>query len=389
MKIRLQLGALAASLGLMFSAAAQADIKIGFSGVMSGPQASLGQDQLDGFMLGLELLGGKLGGQPAQVIVEDDQLKPDVGVQILQKFLEREKVDAVVGLGFSNVLMAQSRRIKDTGIPALSTNAGPAPLAGKMCMPNLFVMAWQNDAASEAMGQYAQNKGYKRAALITSNYQAGRDKLAGFKRFFKGEIVSEAYTQLGQLDYSAEISNIQKSNPDVIFAFYPGGAGVNFVRQMKQVGLMGKIPFLSDSMIDANTLGAMKNDAIGSIYGMHWGKVLDNAKNKAFVEAYQKRFKREPTEYAANAFDAANLLDAAVKKLNGNVSDRKAFVQAIKDAGSEFESVRGDFKFDKNNMPIVDYHALEVVSEGGDVGIKHLETVFKGHRDAYVGDCSL
>ncbi|MFA7679334.1 MAG: ABC transporter substrate-binding protein [Pigmentiphaga sp.] len=389
MKIRLQLGAFAASLGLLSGAPAHADIKVGFTGVLSGPQAALGQDQHDGFILGLEMLGGTLGGQKVDMVVEDDQIKPDVGVQILQKFLERERVDVVVGLGFSNVLMAQARRIKDSGIPAIATNAGPAPLAGKMCTANLFGLAWQNDMSAESMGQYAQNKGYKRAALITSNYQAGRDKLAGFKRFFKGEVVSEAYTQLGQLDYSAEIANIQKTNPDVVFAFYPGGAGVNFVRQMKQAGVMDKIPFLADNMIDANTLAAMKTDAIGAIYGMHWGKVLDNPQNKRFVEAYEKRFKREPTEYAAVGFDAAYLLDAAVKKLDGKVSDRAAFTKAIKEAGSEFKSVRGNFQFNRNNMPIVDYQAYEIVPDGSSYGIKVLETVFKNHQDSYVDECKL
>jgi branched-chain amino acid transport system substrate-binding protein len=380
---------IAASLAAMLlsAGAAHADIKVGFSGVLSGPQAALGQDQIDGFMLAVEQLGGSFGGQKVTVVSEDDQLKPDVGGQILQKFLERDKVDAVVGLGFSNVLMALTRRIKDSGVVALSTNAGPAPIAGKMCMPNLFVMGWQNDGMSEAMGQYVQSQGHKRVYLMTSNYQAGKDKLNGFKRYYKGEVANEVYTQLGQLDYSAEISTLQTAKPDALFAFYTGGIGVNFVRQLRQAGLMGKMPFYSESLIDANTLDALKTQAVGSIYGANWAPILDNPQNRKFVQAFQAKYKRTPTEFAVSGYDAANLLNAAVKKVNGNVSDRKAFAAAVKAAGSEFPSVRGKFAFNKNNMPIQNFYAFQVTGQGDNVGIKQLAQVFTDHQDAYVGDC--
>ena len=373
---------------LFASTAAHADIKIGFSGVLSGPQAALGQDQYDGFMLAVELLGGSLGGQKVNVISEDDQLKPDVGAQILQKFIEKDKVDAVVGLGFSNVLMAQVRRLKESGVVALTTNAGPAPIAGKMCMPNLFVMGWQNDGMSEAMGQYAQNQGYKNVYLMSSNYQAGKDKLSGFKRYYKGQVLNEVYTPLGQLDYSAEISSLQAAKPEALFVFYTGGLGVNFVRQLRQAGVMGKLPFFSDSLIDANTLSALKGQAVGAIYGATWATILDNPQNKKFVKAFEAKYKRMPSEYAVNGFDAAYLLDTAVRKLGGNVSDRKAFAAAIKAAGSEFPTVRGKFAFNKNNMPIQNYYAFQVIEQGDGVGFKKLAQVFTDHQDAYVGECA-
>src|SRR5690606_33601484 len=218
--------ALAAGL-FMAASAAHADITVGFSGVLSGPQAVLGQDQRDGFMLAVEQLGGKFGDQKVNVVIEDDQLKPDVGAQVVQKFLERDKVDAIVGLGFSNVLMAELRRIKDSGVVAIATNAGPGPIAGKLCTPNLFGVAWQNDTMSEAMGQYVQDVGHKNAYLMTSSYQAGTDKLNRFKRYFKGEIVKEVYTPLGQPDFSAEMSALQAAGPEALFVFYTGGTGVN------------------------------------------------------------------------------------------------------------------------------------------------------------------
>jgi branched-chain amino acid transport system substrate-binding protein len=369
------------------AATAHAEITIGFSGVMSGPTAALGQEQYDGLMLGIELLGGSLGGQKARVLREDDQLKPEVGNLIVQKFIEKENVDVIVGLGFSNVLMAASKRIRDSGVLALSTNAGPAPLAGKMCMANLFVMGWQNDGMSEAMGRYVQEKGYKRTYLMAPNYQAGKDKLGGFKRTYKGQIVDEVYTTLGQPDYSAELSSLQSAMPDALFVFYPGGNGINFVQQMRGMGLMNKIPVFSDSVIDSTTLVALKKQAVGVIYGANWAPILDNAQNRKFVQAFQAKYKRLPSEYAVSGFDAAYLLDAAVRKSGGKVPDKKAFAAAVKAAGSEFPSVRGKFAFNTNNMPIQNYYAFQVIEQGDGIGFKLLSQVLTDHQDAYVGQC--
>ncbi|HLU19228.1 MAG TPA: ABC transporter substrate-binding protein [Pusillimonas sp.] len=369
--------------------AAHADITVGFSGVLSGPQGVLGQDQRDGFLLAIEELGGKLGGQKVNVVIEDDQLKPDVGGQIVQKFLERDKVDAIVGLGFSNVLMAELRRIKDSGVVAIATNAGPGPIAGRLCAPNLFGLAWQNDTMSEAMGQYAQDVGHKNAYLMSSAYQAGKDKLNGFKRYFKGEIVNEVYTPLGQLDFSAEISALQAASPEALFVFYTGGTGVNFARQVRQAGVMGKIPVYSEGMIDSNTLVSLKNQADGNIYGATWAPVLDNPHSKKFVKAFEGKYGHTPSEYAANGYDAAYLLDTAVRKLNGDVSDRQAFVKAVKEAGSEFPTVRGKFAFNTNNMPIQNVYAFKAIGQGDDVMVKQVATVFTDHQDAYVSECDM
>src|SRR3989339_215043 len=218
---------LAFSAAVLSLPAAHAEVKIGFSGPLSGPVAAVGQDQYDGFMLGIEQLGTKLGGQTVKVLREDDQLKPELGNQIARKFIDRDKVDAIVGLGFSNVLMASLPRIVESGTVAIATNAGPSPLAGAGCLANVFSMSWQNDGTAEAMGKFAQDSGYKRVYLMAPNYQAGKDYVAGFKRYFKGQVLDEVYTQVNQPDYSAEIAQLQAADPEAVFVFYPGGMGVN------------------------------------------------------------------------------------------------------------------------------------------------------------------
>lgn len=386
---RVVLAAFVASALTLGPATARADVKVGFLGSLSGPLAVVGQDQLDGFLLALEQLGGKFGGQPVTVVKEDDQLKPEVGTQAVRKLIERESVDVIVGLGPSNIVMAATPRVIEAGTPAILTQAGPSPVAGSSCAPNVFSVAWQNDGAAEAIGKFMQDKGIKRVYLAAPNFQAGKDMLAGFKRYYKGEVVDEVYTQLNQSDYAGELAQMQAAKPDAVFAFFPGALGVNFVRQMSQAGLLAKIPLYSVFTVDGTTMPALGDAAVGTFSGAMWDVALDSAENKRFVSAFEAKFKRVPSEYAAAGYDAANLLDAAVRKAGRNTNDKKAFVAAIKAAGAEFRSVRGPFRFNNNNLPIQNYYAFQVVKEGGKVTVKYIDTPLKEHRDAYAGKCPL
>ena len=368
---------------------ANSAIKIGFTGVMSGGQALLGQDQYDGFMLAVEQQGGKLGGQPITVFKEDDQLKPEIGSQAIKKLIDKERVDALVGLGFSNVLMASLRPIVDSGTVAITTNAGPSPIAGASCAANLFFAAWSNDGAPEAAGKLAQDKGLKKVYLMAPNYQAGKDQLAAFKRFFKGEVIDEVFTQVGQTDYAAEIAQLQASKPDGVFVFYPGGMGINFIKQMSQAGLMSKLSVYSAFTVDGTTLPTLKEAATGTIATAMWDAVLDNPENKKFVAAFEAKYKRTPSMYAAAGFDAAQLLDVAIGKVNGVTTDKKAFAAAVKAAGKEFKSVRGPFAFNNNNMPIQNYYAFQIVKDGSKTLAKQIATPLALHPDAFHDKCAL
>jgi len=366
-----------------------ADVKVGFSAVMSGPVGILGQEQYDGFMLGLELLQGKLGGQTTTVLKEDDQLRPEIGAQITRKFLEKDKADVLVGLGFTNVLMASLSLITESGVPSLATNAGPSAVAGAGCKANLFTLAWQSDGPSEGMGSYLSSQGVKKVVLLAPNYQAGRDMLNGFKRFYKGTVVDEIYTQLNQPDYSGEIAQLQAASPDAVFFFYSGGMGVNFIKQMNQAGLAGRIPMYSVFTVDATTLPALKDQAAGIYSSALWDAGLDNAASRAFVAAFEKKYQRTPSLYAATGFDAANLLDAAVKQVGNKVNDKVAFAAAIKSASKSFPTVRGSFAFNNNNMPIQNFYVFQAAKVGGTVQMKQIATALTNHKDAYSKDCKL
>jgi branched-chain amino acid transport system substrate-binding protein len=326
---------------------------------------------------------------PTSVLKEDDQLKPETGQQIVRKFIDKDKVDAIVGLSFSNVLMGSLPRLAESGTVAIATNAGPSPIAGAQCKPNVFSVAWQNDGAAEAMGKFAQDRGVKRAYLMAPNYQAGKDMLAGFKRFFKGEVIGEAYTQVNQPDYAAELAQLQAARPDAVFVFYPGGMGVNFVKQMSQAGLLGKTPLYSVFTVDGTTLPSLREAAAGAISGAMWDAALDTPENRKFVAAFEARYKRTPSEYAATGYDAAHLLDAALRKLGGKTGDAKALAVAVKAAGSEFRSVRGPFRFNNNNLPVQNYYAFEVARDNGKLAVRQIGTPLKEHNDAYHAQCAM
>lgn len=379
---------LACALALVPAAAMADPVKIGFLSTLSGPAAPLGVHMRDGFLLAVKELGGKLGGQPTEVIVVDDEQKPDVAVAKTKALLERDKVDIVAGTVFSNVLMAVQKPILANETFLISANAGPSPLAGKGCSPYFFSASYQNDQVHSVMGQYAQDKGFKRVVLIAPNYQAGKDSMAGFKRPFKGEVVEEIFTQLGQLDFSAELTRIAAAKPDAVFTFMPGGMGVNLVKQYAQAGLAGKVPFLSGFTIDETTLPASQDAAVGLFAGAEWAPDLDTPQNKAFVAAYEKEYGVVPSLYAAQGYDAAKLIDGALKATGGKVADKEAFRKAL--ASAPFKSVRGPFAFNTNGFPIQDFYVVKAVKRPDGLYATQIEgKVFEKAADAYVDECPL
>ncbi|NYT83762.1 ABC transporter substrate-binding protein [Alcaligenaceae bacterium] len=366
---------------------AQDPIKIGFIGTLSGPGGALGQDQYDAFMLAVEQKGGKLGGIPVTVIREDDQLKPDIGVQAATKLLKSDNVAIVTGVTFSNVMMAIHKPITDAEVFFIGSNAGPAPIAGKACSPFFFSTSWDNDQLHEAGGQLTSDLGYKNLYVMAANYQAGRDAVSGFKRDYTGKIVDEVYTQVNQPDYSAEIAQLQAASPDAVYVFYPGGMGVNFVKQYRQAGLLGKLPLISVSTIDGSTLPALKSLAVGAITSAPYAPNIDNPQNKQFVEAFVKAYKRQPSMYAAQSYDAANLIDSALSKVKGKITDKEAFRAALKAA--DFQSVRGPFKFESNQFPDAGFYRVDVVEGADGAELKAISPITIKTRANFAAQCPM
>ncbi|MFQ6163567.1 ABC transporter substrate-binding protein [Sinorhizobium meliloti] len=374
------------SLGAMTGpAATQEPIKIGYIGDFTGVAGALATDQYEGFNLFLEQHDGKLGGFPVQVIREDSQWKPEVATQLVEKLIEKDHVPIITGITGSNIMMAVHGPITEKKVFLISSGAGPSPVAGKGCSPYAFYTARQANQISEVVGRYANGK-YKNVMILAANYQAGKDVAAGFKRTFEGTVVEENYTALTQPDFSAEIAQIQVTAPDAVFVFFPPALGINFTRQYYQAGLNATIPLLTTGFLDDQSLPSLKDAAVGVHVGEFWMSSVDTPASKALLDAFKKKFNRMPANYVAAGYDSAVLLDAAIRRVNGNVADHEAFRAALKE-GAE-GTTRGKLRFNNNNFPIQSMYVFAAEKDGDDYRMKTVET-FPDQEDSYHQDCPL
>jgi branched-chain amino acid transport system substrate-binding protein len=368
--------------------AQQKTVKIGFISTFSGPVAAIGNDMRNSFELGLDHLGRKLGGMPVEVIYEDDQQKPEVGVQKTQKLIESDKVDFVVGYIWSNVLLASLKPLVDSKTFTIVTNAGASQLAGELCSPYVFSTSWNNDQTPQAVGLYMNQKGVKTAFLVGPNYAAGKDMLEGVAATFKGQIVGRELTRWpDQLDFSAELSKARAAKPDAIFAFYPGGAGIQFITQYAQSGLKGQIPLYTAFTIDELSLPRLKDLAVGIPGAQQWVNDLPNEANKRYVADYKAKYKLSPSFYGSQTYDAAVLIDSGLKAVNGDMTKKDDLRKALEKA--DFKSVRGNFKFGPNHIPIQSFYLQDVVKQGDDYVLKTVATIVEDDQDKHVGKCPM
>jgi len=383
---------IALSLGLVCAggfAQNDATVKVGLLSTLSGPGAGLGVDIRDGFQLAVKLSGGKFSGKSVDVIVADDQASPDVGRQTADRLIKRDKVDFMTGIVFSNVMLAVGAPTFQAKTFYISANAGPSQLAGEQCNPYFFSASYQNDNMHEAVGKVVTDKGFKNVALIAPNYPAGKDAIAGFKRFYKGDVASETYTTLNQLDYGTELSKLRATKPDAVYIFLPGGMGINFIKQFVGAGLSKDITLFGPGFSgDEDVIKAVGEPMLGMFNTSQWGHDMDNAANKKFVAEFDKAYGRLPTLYAAQGYDAARLIEAAVRDSKGKLDDKAAVRKALEAA--KFDSVRGAFKFNTNHFPIQDYYLRIITKDAkGRVTNRTLGTVFKAHSDAYAASCKM
>lgn len=369
-----------AALALGITPAAAEAVKVGMITTLSGGGAGLGIDVRDGFMLAVKQSGNK----DLEVVIEDDQRKPDIAVQLADKLVQSEKVDILTGIIWSNLAMAVVPAVTAQGKFYLSPNAGPSMLAGKGCHPNYFNVAWQNDNLHEAAGAFANVEGYKNSFILAPNYPAGKDALTGYKRLYKGELAGEIYTKLGQTDYAAELAQIRASGADSVYFFLPGGMGISFLKQYSGSGI--DLPVVGPAFsFDQGILQAVGDAALGVRNTSQWSKDIDTPVNKAFVESFQKEYGRLPSLYASQGFDTANLMLSALAK--ADVKDADAFRTALEAA--EFDSTRGAFKFAPNHHPIQDIYVREVIKEGDVFTNKIIGKALNSHSDAYWSDCNM
>ncbi len=383
------LGTLSLAAMLISQVAFAETVKIGFVTTLTGGAGAIGNDMRDAVELALDHLGRKMGGSDVEMFYEDDTFKPAVGKQKTEKLVKKEKVHFVGGYIWSHVLMASRNSVVGKGPFMITSNAGPGPVAGKLCHEDFFSTSWQNDQTTMAMGEVLNQLGVKRLYIMAPNYNAGKGMVKGVTSTFKGEIVGKDMTKFpAQLDFSAELAKIRSVNPDAVFVFYPGKHGLQIIKQYSQAGLQGKIPFYSAFTVDSLNLPRLKDLADGGLMTQFWAPDLDNDVNKRFVADYRKKTGRYPTFYAAQSYDTIMLINSAVTAVGGDLSNKDGMRNAMRKA--DFHSVRGPFKYGNNHFPIQNFYLRKVVKDtDGNYTTSIVKTVYTNHQDTYAKDCKM
>lgn len=364
-------------------------VKIGFVTTLSTGAGAIGKDMREAVDLAVEHLGGKMAGKDIEIIYEDDGFKPEIGKQKTDKLVKKDKVDFVAGYIWSHVLMASYKSVVDSDTFLISSNAGPSAVAGKLCHENFFSTSWQNDQTPMAMGEVLNQRGIKNLYIMAPNYAAGKNMVTGVERTFKGNIVGKDMTKFpGQLDFSAELAKVRAAKPDALFVFYPGKHGAQFMKQYSQADLAASVPLYTVFTVDSISLPRIGELADGSLMTQFWSPDLDNAANKKFVTDFKTKYGHYPSHYAAQSYDSIMLINSAVVAVKGDLSNRELTRNALRLA--EFDSIRGNFKFGQNHMPIQNFYLRQVGKDPeGVYTTKIVDTVYVDHQDTYVKDCKM
>ncbi len=376
------------TVGVAQAATPPPKLTVGLITTLSGGGAVLGEELKRGWDIGMQMVHNKIGGLDTNVIVADDQLRPDVAVGIANRMITEQKVDVVAGVVWSNILLAIYKPVLASGTVLLTSNAGPRQLAGSDCNKLFISTSWQSDQFGTATAILLNSDNIKSTYLMSPNYQAGRDILTAFSKDFKGKIAGTDLFKLGQTDFQAELSEISAQKPKSVVVFAPGSMGIAFMKQWHALGLSKTIPLYTINTIDATTLPAMGDAAEGSMYVSIYDARSKSPANQKFVAAFKDRFHTMPTQYEMQAYDAVMLLDKGIRAVHGNIADKAALVRAMRKVN--LDSPRGQMTYNINNDPIQDWYKMGVVKgSDGTQQIVRLGLAVHDLKDAYYKECHL
>ena len=369
------------------------ELRIGFMNTLTGGLAALGRPQVNGWHLGLEhegwkKNGDKLGGVPTSIFEADDQAKPDAAIAAAQKFIQQDKVQLIVGLLGSNVLVPVYKVAMEAKVGVVGTNAGTSLIAGPSCNPLFISTSVQNEQLTEAVGTMITQDKVKTIVLLAPNYQGGKDLISGVKRGMadKVKILDTILFKFGNTDFQAEISKVRANKPEAIFVFAPGAMGISFVKQWHASGANKEIKLYSEHTIDWVTLPAIGEAGVGATEAIHWLPDFNNPVTEKFVKDYVAKFGHTPSNFAQQTYDAARLIAAAVKSVNGKVDDVLALMKAMRKVS--YPSARGPFKYNENGFPIQNIYRSKVINGAdGKPTIVNGGVIVENHRDAYWQEC--
>ncbi|RIK97922.1 MAG: ABC transporter permease [Burkholderiales bacterium] len=346
---------------LALGASAADSIKVGFMLPYSGTYTALANAIENGFKQYVEEQGGKLGGLSVEYVRVDDESAPAKATDNINKLINRDNVDVVIGTVHSGVAMAMAKVAKDTGTLLIVPNAGADAVTGPMCAPNIFRSSFSNWQPAYAMGEVAAKKGYKRAVTITWDYAAGKESVNGFKEAFTkagGKIEKDLTLPFPREEFQALLTEIASIKPDVVYTFFAGAGAVKFVKDYAAAGLKDSIPLVGAGFLTDGTLEAQGESAQGLLTTLHYADGLNTPRDNQFRLTYAKTYKMQPDVYAVQGYDAAQMLGIGLAANKGDKKNRAALVKAIEKA--KVDSPRGAFTLSASHNPVQDIYLRKV-----------------------------
>jgi branched-chain amino acid transport system substrate-binding protein len=333
-----------------------APIKVGLVLPYTGVYAVLGESITQGMELVFARENWTVAGRKIEMIKEDDEMKPPVGIRKTEKLIDSDKVDILTGPVHSGILMGMRDKVHNSKTILIVSNAGADAISRGRCSRWIFRASFSNWQPCQPMGGWVAKHVSKEVFQIAPNYQAGKDMMGAFRETFVpagGKVVAEDYPKLGETDYAPYLTKIKQSGAKAVFAFFSGSDAVNFVKQYDQFGLKQSIKLTGAGFLtEPDVLPAQGRSALGIITGHFYTPLLDNPVNQRFVKDFRERFSgKTPDGFACQGYDTAEVIVRALKAVNGNTQDKDKLVDTI--AGTEFDSPRGRFRFDPKTHNVI------------------------------------
>ena len=331
-------------------------IKIGVVLPYTGVYAVLGESITQGMELVFARENGMVAGRKIEMIKEDDEMKPPVGVRKTEKLIDSDQVDILTGPVHSGILMGMRDKVHNSKTILIVSNAGADAISRERCSKWIFRASFSNWQPCQPMGGWVAKHVSKDVFLTAPNYQAGKDMMNAFKETFvpaAGKVVAEDYPKLGETDYAPYLTKIRQSGAKAVFAFFSGTDAVNFVKQFDQFGLKQTIKLTGAGFLtEPDVLPAQGKSALGVITGHFYTPVLDNPTNQRFVKEFREKYAgKMPDGFACQGYDTAEVIVRALKAVNGNTQDKMKLVDVIEKI--EFDSPRGRFRFDPKTHNVI------------------------------------
>jgi len=362
--------------------AQSAPLKVGLMLPYSGTYAAIGTAIENGFKLYVQEQGGKLGGREIQYFKVDDESEPSKATDNVNKLIKRDAVDVLVGSVHSGVALAMAKAAKDNNTLLVIPNAGADAITGPMCGANIVRSSFSNWQPGYAMGVVAAQKGVKRAMTITWNYAAGAESTKGFTEGFEkggGKVIKDLNLPFPNVEFQALLTEIAAQKPDAVYAFFAGGGAVKFVKDYAAAGLNKSIPLYGPGFLTDGTLEAQGASAQGMLTTLHYADDLNTPKNTAFRKGYALAYKSQPDVYAMQGYDAAQILGAGLKAVNGDIAKRDQMSAAMRKI--TVDSPRGKFTISPAGNPVQDIYLREVKGNNNEfrsVAVKSLSDPARG-----------